>query len=130
MLAVDTNALILAITGDDPAQSPVALEFIRAHSPVWVSSAVLIETIWVLESVYECAKPQIVEALNRIIKNKSLALENPQAARAALELFRSKGRLSFDDCMILEITRNAGHVLITFDKALGKVDGAQALVAV
>ena len=128
MRAVDTNVLIRALTGDDPVQSPAARAFIRDNGPVWVSHVVLVETIWVLDSVYACGKPQVVKALNRIIDNKDLALEEPAVVRAALALYQSKARVGFSDCVVLERARSAGHLpLATFDKALGKTEGAHPL---
>lgn len=128
MRAVDTNVLVRALTGDDPAQSPAARVFIRDYGPVWISHVVLVETIWVLDSVYGCGKPQLVEALIRISDNKDLALEEPLVVRAALALYRSKAKVGFSDCVVLERARSAGHLpLVTFDKALGKADGAHPL---
>ena len=126
MWAVDTNVLVRALTGDDPQQSPAAEAFFRAHAPVWVSHAVLMETVWVLDSVYDCGKLELVKALTRILDNRMLALEEPNVVRTALALYRSRGRIDFEDCMILEIARKAGHLpLATFDKALGKAAGSQ-----
>jgi len=126
MRAVDTNVLARALTGDDPRQSAAAKAFIEAQAPVWISHAVLIETVWVLDSVYGCGRSQLIEALKRIVDAKDLALEDPSVVRAALALYQSKGKVGFDDCMMLEIARRAGHLpLATFDKALGKTDGAQ-----
>ena len=128
MRSVDTNVLIRALTGDDAAQGPAAASFIRHHAPVWVSQVVLLETVWVLESVYDCGKPQLAEALKRIIDNRELSLEEPAVARAALALYRAKGKVTFEDCLILENARMAGHLpLATFDKALGRLEGAQSL---
>lgn len=128
MRAVDTNVLIRALTGDDFVQSPAAEAFIRDHAPVWVSHVVLVETVWVLESVYDCGKPQLVEAMKRIIDNKDLSLDDPAVVRAALALYQSKGKVTFEDCLILEIARKAGHLpLATFDKAFGKFEGAQTV---
>ena len=128
MKSVDTNVLVRALTGDDPAQSPAARGFIRESGPVWVSQVVLVETIWVLDSVYDCGKPQLVEALNRIIDNKDLALEDPPVVRAALALYQANAKVGFSDCVVLERARSAGHLpLATFDKALGKVDGTHPL---
>lgn len=128
MRSVDTNVLIRALTGDDAAQGPAAAAFIRAHAPVWVSQVVLLETVWVLESVYDCGKPSLVEALKRIIDNRELSLEEPAVARAALALYQAKGKVTFEDCLILESARKAGHLpLATFDKALGKFEGVQTL---
>jgi predicted nucleic-acid-binding protein len=128
MRAVDTNVLVRALTGDDPIQSPAARKFIQANGPVWVSHVVLVETVWVLDSVYQCGRPQLIEALVRIMDNRDLVMEEPLVARAALARYKAKGRVSFDDCLILEIARKAGHLpLATFDKALGKADDAQPL---
>jgi predicted nucleic-acid-binding protein len=128
MRAVDTNVLIRALTGDDPVQSPAARGYIHNNGPVWVSHVVLVETIWVFDSVYGCGKPQLIEALNRIIDNKDLALEEPLVVRAALALYQSKAKVGFSDSMVLERARSAGHLpLATFDKALGKAEGAQSL---
>ena len=52
MRAVDANVLIRALTGDDPVHRRMAREFIRVSGSVWVSHVVLIETVWVLDSVY------------------------------------------------------------------------------
>jgi len=128
MQAVDTNVLVRALTGDDLRQSPAAEAFIRDHTPVWVSHVVLVETVWVLESVYVCGKPQVVKAMTRIIDNKDLILEEPAVVRAALALYQSNRKVHFEDCMILEIARRAGHQpLATFDKALGKLPGAHSV---
>ena len=125
MQAVDTNVLIRALTCDDPRQSPAAETFIREQAPVWVSHVVLLETVWVLESVYGCGKPQLIEAMTRIIDNKDLFLEEPSIVRMALALYQTEKKVHFEDCMILESARKAGHLpLATFDKALGKLEGA------
>lgn len=129
MRSVDTNILIRALTMDDKVQSPAAAAFIQQNGPVWISHAVLLETMWVLESVYDQAKPQLVLALARISDNKALALDDPTVVRAALDLYRSRGKLDFEDCLILELARAAGHLpLTTFDKTLAKADGAEPLM--
>ena len=47
---------------------------------------------------------------------------------AAVAQLRAKPALGFSDCLVLEIARKAGHLpLLTFDKALGRLDGAQRL---
>jgi predicted nucleic-acid-binding protein len=128
MRSVDTNVLVRALTGDDPSQSPAAMAFIKKFSPVWISHAVLMETVWVLESVYDQARPQLAEVLARISDNTDFALDEPTVVRAALALYRSKGKLDFCDCLILQVARKAGQIpLATFDKALGKAEGAETL---
>jgi predicted nucleic-acid-binding protein len=128
MRSVDTNVLVRVLTGDDPLQSPAAEAFIRTNAPVWVSHLALVETVWVLESVYNCGKLEMVEALKRILDNKELALEDPSVVRAAIARYQARSKVGFDDCMILEIARKAGHVpLATFDKALERAEGAHVI---
>lgn len=128
MRAVDTNVLVRAITGDDPVQSPLAKAFIQNNAPVWVSHAVLAETFWVLESVFECEKPELLEAMKRIVDNRDLVMEDSIVVRSALARYASRGKTCFGDFLILEIARKAGNLpLTTFDKALAKAEGAQLL---
>ncbi|MGA2079348.1 MAG: type II toxin-antitoxin system VapC family toxin [Holophaga sp.] len=128
MRAVDTNVLVRALAGDDAVQSPAALAFIKKEGPVWISQVVLVQTIWVLDSVYGFGKQQLIEALKRIIDNKDMALEDPGVVRSALALFEARGRTGFDDFLVLEIARKAGHLpLATFDKPLGKAEGVHCL---
>lgn len=128
MRAVDTNVLVRAMTGDDPVQSPAAEQFIRANAPVWISHVVLVETVWVLESVFGCRKARLVEALTRVLGSRDLALEDPAVVRMALALYESKGKVGFDDCMVFSLAHKAGHLpLATFDKALSRLEGAQLL---
>ncbi len=128
MHAVDTNVLIRALTGDDPVLGPRAVAFIRDQGPVWISHCVLMEALWVLEAVYEQAKPQLVQALIRILDNRDLVLEDPAVVRLALEHYQGRGSVSFDDCLILARAKGAGHLpLATFDKGLAKAEGAVSL---
>jgi predicted nucleic acid-binding protein len=42
--------------------------------------------------------------------------------------FRRCHPLGFSDCLVLEVARKAGHLpLGTFDRRLGKMEGAQGL---
>jgi len=130
MLAVDTNVLVRALTGDDPIQSPSAESFIRSHAPVWISHVVLVQTIWVLVSVFDRSKKELIEAIKRVADNKFMALEDPAVVHAALAAYENKGKAGLDDYIILEIARKAGCLpLVTFEKDLGKAEGAQRLIA-
>jgi predicted nucleic-acid-binding protein len=63
-----------------------------------------------------------------LLNHKDLTLQDPDVVEAALELFRSRPALGFSDCLMLHIARKAGHLpLGTFDRALGKIEGAQKL---
>ena len=51
MRAVDTNVVVRYLTGDQPEQAARAREVFRAGQ-VFVSTTVLLESDWVLRSVY------------------------------------------------------------------------------
>jgi predicted nucleic acid-binding protein len=59
---------------------------------------------------------------------EDLTLQDSDAVAAALDLFRSRPALGFSDCLMLQLARKAGHLpLGTFDRAPGKIEGAQKL---
>ncbi len=96
----------------------------------WVSHFVLVETRWVLESVYELHPELIAVTVEMLLNHEHLTVQDADAVEAALENFRSRPAVSFSDNLIVEIARKTGHVPVgTFDKALAKVDGVQRLQA-
>lgn len=127
MRAVDTNVLVRLVTRDDKKQVKAAESFVAAGA--WISHVVLVETLWVLESVYDLNAEQQASAVDMLLNHISLTVQEPDVVAAALAHFRRKPSLGFSDCLILEIARKAGHLPIgTFDRNLGKVDGAQRLL--
>jgi predicted nucleic-acid-binding protein len=125
MHAVDTNVLVRLLTGDDRRQAAQAEAFVRTAGHVWISHVVLVETIWVMESVYDKTRDEVAAAVGSLLDHQQFALQGPDVVRAALALFRSKRSVGFSDCMVLEIARQAGHVpLGTFDRQLASADGA------
>ena len=51
MIAVDTNVLVRLLTGDDLKQAAAARSLFAA-GPIWIAKTVLLETAWVLRSLY------------------------------------------------------------------------------
>jgi predicted nucleic-acid-binding protein len=125
MRAVDTNVLVRLVTGDDADQASAAERFVEAGA--WVSAVVLAETIWVLSAVYERNHGQIADAVRMLLQQEHLVLEHADIVAASLEQFEARpNKVSFTDCLIVGLARKAGHVpLGTFDRELGKLDGAQ-----
>jgi predicted nucleic-acid-binding protein len=124
--AVDTNVLVRLLTRDDARQLAAAEAFIA--SGAWVSHLALAEATWVLASVYERGPEAIANAIEMLVNHQQLTLQDTDAVKAALEHFRRRPALGFSDCLMVEIARKAGHLpLGTFDRDLGKIDGAQRL---
>jgi predicted nucleic-acid-binding protein len=126
MRAVDTNLLVRLLTRDDPKQVVAGEAFVA--NGAWVSHLVLAEAMWVMASVYDLTPAAIATAVEMLLNHKDLVIQDSDAVTAALEHFRKRPRLGFSDCLLLEIARKAGHLpLGTFDRNLGKLEGAQKL---
>ena len=126
MRAVDTNVLVRLVARDDPKQVSAAESFVARGA--WLSHVVLVEAVWVLTSVYELEPPAVATAVEMLLDHRDLTIQDSRAVVAALEQYRARPAVSFSDCLVLEVARKAGHLpLGTFDRALGKLDGAQRL---
>jgi len=126
MRAVDTNVLVRLITRDDAKQTASAEAFVSRGA--WVSHLVLIETVWVLDSVFELAQARIALAVEMLLNHRDLVLQDPDVVQAALAHYRKRSKVGFSDCMVLEVARKSGHVpLGTFDRHFSKLDGVEAV---
>ncbi len=126
MRAVDTNVLVRLISRDDARQVAAAEAFVAPGA--WVPHLALAEAMWVLESVYDLNAAQIATAVEMLLNHKDLTLQEAESVAAALGHFRKRPALGFSDCLVLEVSRKAGHLpLGTFDRRLGRIEGTQAL---
>lgn len=126
MRAVDTNLLVRLIVRDDSKQVAAADAFVAKGA--WVSQLVLAETTWVLDAVYELGPAEIATAVDMLLNHRHLTIQDADVVAPALEHFRRRPALGFSDCLILEVSRKAGHLpLGTFDRDLSKLDGAEKL---
>jgi predicted nucleic-acid-binding protein len=126
MRAVDTNVLIRLTIRDDSRQVAAAEAFVAKGA--WVSHLVLVETLWVLGSVYGQGPAEIATAVEILLNHRDLIIQDSDVVAAALQHLRKRPALGFSDCLILEVARKAGHIpLGTFDGDLSKLEGAQKL---
>ncbi len=126
MRAVDTNVLVRLMTRDDAKQVAVAEAFVARGA--WVPQLALAEATWVLASVYDRGPEAIAAAVEMLLSHEHLTVQDSETVTAAVAQFRDQPRVGFSDCLMVEVARKAGHVpLGTFDRDLGKIDGAQRL---
>ena len=104
MAAVDTNVLVRLLVADDAAQTRRALAHLEAHRPLWVSTVVLVETVWVLTAVYGWSKAQILAMLETASNSRDFAFQSVETVRAAIAVYTS-GKADFSDCLALELAR-------------------------
>jgi len=126
MRAIDANVLVRLTAQDNAQQAASAAAFIQGGA--WVSILALVETTWVLSTVYGLTSKDLARTIETLLDHRDLVLQDPDIVAAALKLFRERPVLGFTDCVILQLARKAGHLpLGTFDRNLAKAHGAQAL---
>jgi predicted nucleic-acid-binding protein len=126
MRAVDTNVLVRMMTRDDAKQVAAAEAFVA--NGAWVPHLAIAEATWVLASVYDRRPEAIATAVDMLLSHEHLTVQDVDVVASAVAQFRRRPRIGFSDCLMVEVARKAGHLPFgTFDRDLGKVDGAQQL---
>jgi predicted nucleic-acid-binding protein len=126
MRAIDTNVLVRLVSRDDAKQTAAAERFVQ--SGAWVSHLALMETTWVLSSVYDIGSSELALAIDMLLNHRTLSIQDADVVALALQQFQARPALGFSDCLMLEVARRAGHLpLGTFDRALGKLDGTERI---
>jgi predicted nucleic-acid-binding protein len=102
MIGLDANVLVRYIMQDHVRQSDLAARLIESRSqesPGFVALVVVVEVVWVLSSVFELERAQIVEVLQRILRARELLVENAETVWKALRAFGA-ANANFADCLI------------------------------
>jgi predicted nucleic-acid-binding protein len=113
MTAVDTNVLVRLLTGDDAEQSAAAKSLLAAES-IWIAKTVLLETGWVLRSVYGFDEDAIRNALGKLLGLKNVHAEDETAVAAALAL--AVHGIELADALHLS-SRLPGAAFVSFDQS-------------
>ena len=114
MLSVDTNVVVRLFARDDPAQTS-AVAALLAGQQIWIAKTVLLETEWILRSVYGFDAASVRGALHSLLSLQNAEVEDRQAVITAIDL-AAQG-LELADAIHLS-SRPANAHFVTFDKAL------------
>ena len=129
MIGIDTNVLVRYLVGDDVVQSKKASDFIKSLSlsnQGFVSLVTIVETIWVLDSVYNQEEDLIKEAVLKLVKSPRLVVQCGREIEAALSKEKSEGDLS--DSIIAQLGLSFGcESTVTFDKKAAKLEGMRLI---
>jgi predicted nucleic-acid-binding protein len=113
MTAVDTNILVRLLTGDDPKQAAAA-RAVFAAGPIWIAKTVLLETGWVLRSLYGFEESAIRDAFTKLLGLGNVHAEDESSVAAALAL--TVHGIELADAMHLA-SRPPGAAFVSFDQA-------------
>ncbi|MFZ2278896.1 MAG: type II toxin-antitoxin system VapC family toxin [Prosthecobacter sp.] len=120
MTGLDTNVLVRYLAQDDEAQLRAVLTLLlKKGATFFVPDLVLIETDWVLSTIYQWSAQEIAEAFGRLLTVHNLIFEDESRIRGALRAIRQGADLS--DELIVDRCREMGcKTVATFDKGITK----------
>ena len=122
MIGLDTNLLVRYLTLDDPRQAKIATEVIEAATtagePLFVSTVVMCEVVWVLERGDRFDRAQVEQAVDALLRTAQLHFREKDLLLAALADYRS-GSGDFADYVIGRDAAAEGcSRTVTLDRAL------------
>lgn len=124
MKAIDTNILIRFLTGDDELQAKKVYSIFKTaeseKKELFVPLLVVLEMIWVLESVYEVSRIEILDSIRDLLLMPVLKFD--QQATLQQWIHSAQGN-TFDlsDLLIAHSAKiNGCEVVLTFDKNAAK----------
>ena len=131
MPSLDTNILIRYLVQDDPKQNREANAFIAQYANTNASlfhpSTVILETAWVLRSVYKFSKESIIDLFTSLLEAREISFQDEASVERAVYLFRDH-HVDFADCFHVATAYTFNHLpLVTFDKKAVRAEEIEAI---
>lgn len=124
MIALDTNALVRMLVEDNKSQSKKVQEtvlFAEKNSlQIIILSEVLIETVWILESVYQCTRNEIFHFLDTLLSTSVFTFPDSTIIHKAIRMYKKRG--DFADLLIVgQAKKYQAKKFFSFDKKLQQI---------
>lgn len=130
MIGLDTNVLVRYVAQDDAKQSPKATALIESLSDTdqgFVSLVAVVELVWVMQGCYEATKSETVAVLERLLRIRTICVENAEVVLKALHSY-TNSTADFADCLIERSGHNANCMhTMTFDGKATKTAGMRLI---
>ena len=125
MKALDTNVLVRFLVKDDERQAKTVYRlFKQAESKAeafFIPTLVVLETVWVLEAVYETTRQEILDSIDELLLMPILKFEAQSAIRSFINSAR-ENKTDLSDLLIAHCAKYSGcDSVITFDKRASKL---------
>jgi len=133
MKALDTNVLVRFLVKDDEHQSKIVYKAFRQaeidNNTFFVPLLVVLETLWVLESVYSIARNDILDSINEVLLMPILKFED-QATIQSFIFFARESKIDLSDILIACSAKLSGcKIVLTFDKKASKFEYFEIMVS-
>jgi predicted nucleic-acid-binding protein len=126
-ITADTNVLVRALTGDDPAQAAAAQAALQSAEAVAVPVPALCELVWVLAQGYKVPRNEIAQAVRRLIGAAGVIVDRP-AAEAGLAVLEAGGDFA-DGAIAYEGRWLGAQTFVSFDHRAVQIIAAQGHAA-
>ncbi len=120
MKALDTNVLIRFLVRDEKRQAEAVYKtFKQAESDnelLFIPLLVLLETVWVLESVYKIKRQDVLDSIYALLLMPILEFESQSTIMSFVSSARET-KTELSDLLIAHSAKSAGcESVLTFDK--------------
>ena len=124
MKAIDTNVLIRFIAKDDDKQANLIYQLFKQteekNEKLFVPLLVVLEIIWVLQSVYEISNADILATFSDLLSMPILFFESEEVVRNFIDSARNT-TFDLSDILIAHSSHLSGcQSILTFDKKASK----------
>lgn len=124
MIAFDTNALVRMLIEDNVSQARAVQKTVlfaeEKSFQILILSEVIIETVWVLETAYQCTRDEVSQFLERLISTTTFKVPDSSIVRKAIQHYKKKG--DFADLIIVgQARKQQAQKFFSFDKKLQKL---------
>jgi predicted nucleic-acid-binding protein len=120
MKALDTNVLVRFLLNDDPAQAEIIYRKLKQAETdgevFFVPLLVVLELIWVLDSVYKIPRQEMVDSLESLLRMPVLRYESQSVIQGLISSARDT-RIDLSDLLIAQSAKHSGcETVLTFDQ--------------
>ncbi|MBX7061692.1 MAG: PIN domain-containing protein [Pyrinomonadaceae bacterium] len=126
MTSLDTNVVLRLLLGDVPHQTAKGVALLR-KTKCYLTDAVAVEVIYVLEKVYKNPRSHIVSLVRKLLMIDNLSCTE-FVLTEVLELYQRQPALSIIDCYASVEAAKTDNSFATFDKKLVKYGGTHVVV--
>lgn len=126
MTAVDTNVIVRFLVRDDEDQAQIVFRRLKKaetnREQVFVPLAIVLETIWVLESAYDKSRFEILDALANMRQMPVFTFEKDDVVERVIGDGRRFAKADLADILIAHSARACGcDTGATFDKGAAEL---------
>jgi predicted nucleic-acid-binding protein len=117
VIAIDTNVLVRLLVNDDEAQGARARAAFEAEE-IWIGKTVLLETFWVLRSVYDFDDVAISRAIEGAMGLPRVQVEDAERIKRVFAAVAD--RVDIADALHVATMPGDARAFATFDQELAR----------